>query len=165
MPEPMKKILSFKVVNGISGIKSISLSKNNSPKSNGNIEKQLIEYLDGKRRIFKVKLDLKGTPFQQKVWEALQEIPYGQTATYKDIAVKIGRPKAVRAVSNAVGANPIAIIIPCHRVICSNGSLGGYRWGARNKLKLLKLEALTSNDLTSKKAKITKDTNRAELNK
>jgi O-6-methylguanine DNA methyltransferase len=103
---------------------------------------QLEEYLSGKRTTFNLKLDLQGTPFQLKVWKALQSIPYGVTATYQDIANKIKQPKAVRAVANAIGANPVAIIIPCHRIIRSDGSLGGYRGGVEKKLHLLKIEAL-----------------------
>jgi methylated-DNA-[protein]-cysteine S-methyltransferase len=87
---------------------------------------------------------LEGTPFQKKVWQALTKIPKGQTITYKDLAKKIGKPKAIRAVANAVGANPCAPVIPCHRVIGSNGSLGGYsgKGGIKTKLKLLKAEGV-----------------------
>lgn len=102
---------------------------------------QLKEYLKGERQAFSLKLDPEGTKFQLKVWRALQTITYGQTTTYQEIANKIGQPSAVRAVANAIGANPIAIIIPCHRVILSDASLGGYRWGAEVKQELLKLES------------------------
>jgi AraC family transcriptional regulator, regulatory protein of adaptative response / methylated-DNA-[protein]-cysteine methyltransferase len=82
-------------------------------------------------------LDIRGTAFQKQVWQALQKIPYSQTRTYTDIARDIAKPQAVRAVGNACGANPIALIVPCHRVLRSDGSLGGYRWGIERKQKLL----------------------------
>ncbi len=86
-------------------------------------------------------LDIRGTAFQQRVWKALQQIPPGTTATYSDIAVKIGMPKAVRAVAQACGANALAVAIPCHRVIRNDGSLAGYRWGVERKRVLLEREA------------------------
>ncbi|HWL51291.1 MAG TPA: methylated-DNA--[protein]-cysteine S-methyltransferase [Chthoniobacteraceae bacterium] len=86
-------------------------------------------------------LDLRGTPFQQSVWGALREIPAGSTTTYLRIAEKLGRPKAFRAVAQACGANPIAIVVPCHRVIAGNGSLSGYRWGVERKRALLERES------------------------
>ncbi|MCE5295034.1 MAG: MGMT family protein, partial [Chlamydiales bacterium] len=82
-----------------------------------------------------------GTPFQEDVWRALKEIPYGKTWTYKDIAEKIGRPKAVRAVGAAIGRNPISIIIPCHRVIATTGKLQGFAGGLDRKQTLLDIEA------------------------
>jgi AraC family transcriptional regulator of adaptative response/methylated-DNA-[protein]-cysteine methyltransferase len=89
---------------------------------------------------FDLPLDLKGTPFQQRVWKALTKIPAGKTATYTDIAQQIDTSTAVRAVANACGANPLAIIIPCHRVIRSDGNLSGYRWGIERKRILLNRE-------------------------
>ena len=86
-------------------------------------------------------LDIRGTAFQQRVWKALQQIPPGSTATYSEIAGKVGMPKAVRAVAQACGANVLAVAIPCHRVIRSDGSLSGYRWGAERKRALLDREA------------------------
>lgn len=86
-----------------------------------------------------------GTPFQLSVWNALQTIPKGETTTYAHIAELIGRPKAVRAVGTAIGANPIAFLIPCHRVVKSDGSLGGFRWGMACKIALLKWEKLAIN--------------------
>ncbi len=82
-----------------------------------------------------------GTPFQQKVWAELCNIPYGQTRTYEDIAKKIGKPTAIRAVAHAIGKNSLPVVVPCHRVIRKDGSLGGYRWGIAKKKKLLALEA------------------------
>ncbi len=90
--------------------------------------------------VFAEPLDIQGTVFQKKVWKALQEIPAGQTATYKEIAKKIKMPKASRAIAQACSANNIAIIIPCHRVIRTDGSLSGYRWGVERKAALLKRE-------------------------
>ena len=86
-------------------------------------------------------LDIRGTAFQQRVWKALQKIPAGTTASYADIARQIGMPKAVRAVAQACGANSIAVAIPCHRVVRSDGALSGYRWGAHRKRTLLDREA------------------------
>ena len=85
-------------------------------------------------------LDICGTVFQQQVWQALQKIPYGETRTYRDIAIAINKPKAMRAVGSACGANPVALIIPCHRVLRSDGGMGGYRWGIERKRKLLAIE-------------------------
>ena len=98
---------------------------------------ELAEYFNGKRQIFNVPLSPEGTPFQKKVWEELKKIPYGQTATYKEIAKGIDNEKACRAVGMANNKNPIAVIIPCHRVIGSNGSLTGYAGGLTVKNKLL----------------------------
>ncbi len=85
-----------------------------------------------------------GTAFQQQVWQALLRIPYGQRLTYSQLAEQLGKPGAARAVGNAVGANPIALFIPCHRVVGQNGALGGYRWGVARKQHLLALEAETT---------------------
>lgn len=85
-------------------------------------------------------LHLIGTEFQVSIWNALQRIPAGKTTTYSQIAEAIGRPKAVRAVGTAIGANPIAYLIPCHRVIRTDGTLGGYRWGLECKIKMLEYE-------------------------
>ncbi len=101
---------------------------------------QLKEYLLGKRKQFTIPLNPKGTPFMKKVWTALCEIPYGKTVTYGEIAKKIGKPKASRAVGMANHKNPIPIIIPCHRVIGSNGKLVGYALGLPIKKFLLDLE-------------------------
>ncbi|MES2995265.1 MAG: methylated-DNA--[protein]-cysteine S-methyltransferase [Verrucomicrobiota bacterium] len=104
------------------------------------ILRQLDEYFTGNRRTFDVALALAGTPFQQRVWQALREIPYGQTLSYAALAARLGQPTAVRAVANANARNRIAIIIPCHRVIGANGSLTGYAGGLAAKEALLKLE-------------------------
>ena len=101
---------------------------------------ELQEYLDGRRTRFSVPLDLRGTPFQQQVWQALRSIPYGETRSYMDIARAVGRPMASRAVGGAVGSNPVSIIVPCHRVIGANGTLTGYAGGLDRKRALLSLE-------------------------
>ena len=82
----------------------------------------------------------RGTAFQQRVWQALREIPAGQTASYAEVAARIGRPAAVRAVARACATNPVAVIVPCHRVVKTDGALSGYRWGVERKRRLLKLE-------------------------
>lgn len=102
--------------------------------------RQLDEYFAGRRQRFEVRLAPQGTVFQQAVWQALQTIPFGQTSCYSALAAEIERPKAVRAVGAANGANPIAVIIPCHRVIGRDGSLTGYAGGLPRKALLLKLE-------------------------
>lgn len=101
---------------------------------------QLDEYFLAKRQVFGPKLTPKGTDFQQKVWQEINKIPYGQTVSYQEIAKAIGSPKAVRAVGTSVGKNPFGIIVPCHRVLASNGSLGGYAGGLESKKLLLKIE-------------------------
>ncbi|MFI5323322.1 MAG: methylated-DNA--[protein]-cysteine S-methyltransferase [Thermodesulfobacteriota bacterium] len=101
-------------------------------------------YFDGKLCEFKTDIDLtEGTPFQRAVWKKLQDIPYGKTATYKEIAENVGKPGAARAVGNAVGVNPIPIVVPCHRVLASNG-LGGYSGGISIKKDLLTVEGAIS---------------------
>ncbi|MGE5580191.1 MAG: methylated-DNA--[protein]-cysteine S-methyltransferase [Bacillota bacterium] len=101
---------------------------------------QLREYFEGKRTEFDLPLSLAGTDFQRSVWKALQEIPWGETRSYKDIAVRIGKPRATRAVGMANNRNPIPIIVPCHRVVGSDGSLTGYGGGLPVKQRLLELE-------------------------
>lgn len=109
---------------------------------------QLGEYFHGARREFDLELDLEGTPFQLDVWKALAEIPYGTTITYFELARKMGNPKAQRAVGHANGQNPVSVIIPCHRVIGSDGRLVGYRAGLRRKKWLLEHEhAFSQRDL------------------
>ena len=101
---------------------------------------QLEQYFAGERTEFDLDLDLDGTPFEQRVWEEVRAIPYGHTATYAEIARRIGRPGASRAVGRANGRNPIAVIVPCHRVVGSDGSLTGYAGGIEMKRALLDLE-------------------------
>lgn len=109
-------------------------------RKNKEVLSQLRRYLKGKLQHFDCKLDLQGTPFQKKVWRALAKIPYGQTQSYKEIAQAIGHPKAFRAVGNANGQNSIPLILPCHRVIESNGDLGGFGHGVQVKKQLLDFE-------------------------
>lgn len=107
-------------------------------------EHQLNEYFAGERTRFELELDFTGTAFQKEVWAALLEIPFGETRSYGDIARRIGRPKAVRAVGAANGRNPISIVAPCHRVIGASGKLTGFAGGLDNKALLLKLEGRKS---------------------
>ena len=102
--------------------------------------KQLAEYFSGRRTSFTVPLDLRGTEFQIESWKALEQIPYGKTISYGEQAQSIGNPKACRAVGSANGKNPIPIIVPCHRVVSADGSLGGYALGLKMKKQLLNLE-------------------------
>ncbi|WP_440137291.1 methylated-DNA--[protein]-cysteine S-methyltransferase [Planococcus chinensis] len=101
---------------------------------------ELQGYFSGNRTLFSLPIDVKGTPFQEEIWQALREIPYGQTVSYSDIAVRIQRPAAVRAVGAAIGANPVMISVPCHRVVGKNGAMTGYRGGLELKTFLLELE-------------------------
>ncbi|MGK5091947.1 methylated-DNA--[protein]-cysteine S-methyltransferase [Deltaproteobacteria bacterium TL4] len=102
--------------------------------------RQLEAYFQGKLTTFDIPFRTQGTSFQQQVWKALQTIPYGQTASYREIAVKINFPKAYRAVGRATASNPLPLIVPCHRVIGSNGALTGFSGGLEIKEKLLQLE-------------------------
>lgn len=102
---------------------------------------QAIELADGRREALDLTLAPAGTEFQQRVWRALRRIPAGRTASYADIARRIDAPKSFRAVAQACGANPIALAIPCHRVVRNDGALSGYRWGVARKRELLEREA------------------------
>jgi methylated-DNA-[protein]-cysteine S-methyltransferase len=104
------------------------------------VARQLGEYFEGSRRTFDLPLDPRGTAFQREVWEQLRAIPYGETISYGELARRIGRPSASRAVGAANGKNPISIVIPCHRVIGADGSLTGFGGGLSNKRTLLALE-------------------------
>ena len=110
---------------------------------------ELEEYFAGTRRQFSFPLDHRGTPFQLKCWQALLAIPYGKTRTYADIARAVGRPQGFRAVGMANNRNPIAIVVPCHRVIASDGTLCGYGGGLDVKRKLLQLEGALSGTLAA----------------
>jgi methylated-DNA-[protein]-cysteine S-methyltransferase len=103
-------------------------------------EAELAEYFGGKRHIFRVPIQLEGTPFQRRVWEHLRSIPYGETCTYGELAARIGSPTASRAVGAALGRNPVGIFVPCHRVIGSTGKLVGFAGGIDVKRRLLELE-------------------------
>ena len=132
-------------------IKSLYFSKSRVPESDAQIKEskvlkeaysQLKAYLKGDLRDFSLPLSPEGTEFQLNVWKALCDIPYGKTASYKEIAEAVNNPKAYRAVGNANNKNPISIFIPCHRVIASNGKLAGYGGGIAIKERLLKLEGV-----------------------
>ena len=114
-----------------------------------NCVKQLEEYFAGKRRCFSLPMHLVGTEFQQKVWHALMSIPYGETISYKEESQRVGNEKAIRAVAQANGANPLPIVIPCHRVINANGNLGGYSSGVDKKQFLLNLERTVSQEINN----------------
>jgi AraC family transcriptional regulator of adaptative response/methylated-DNA-[protein]-cysteine methyltransferase len=107
---------------------------------------QVVGFVEAPQLGLGLPLDVRGTAFQQRVWQALQEIPFGQTATYSEIARAIGSPKSARAVAGACAANRIAVAIPCHRVVRTDGSLSGYRWGVERKRELLDREANPPND-------------------
>ncbi len=104
------------------------------------LQRQVVQFVESPGAGFGVRLDARGTDFQQRVWRALREIPAGATASYLDIANRIGSPKSVRAVAQACAANPIAVAIPCHRVVRTDGGLSGYRWGVERKRALLARE-------------------------
>lgn len=108
-----------------------------------NASRQLIEYFDGTRQSFDLPLDLHGTHFQRKVWDALSRIQFGDTSTYMNQAQRLGNVKAARAIGAAIGKNPISIIVPCHRVVGTSGALTGYAGGLERKQFLLALEAST----------------------
>jgi AraC family transcriptional regulator of adaptative response/methylated-DNA-[protein]-cysteine methyltransferase len=106
--------------------------------------KQLVRHLSGKQPQLDLPLDVAATAFQRRVWEHLQDIPYGATRTYSDISRALGRPSATRAVARACATNPVSIVIPCHRVVRGDGSLAGYRWGIERKQALLEREKTNS---------------------
>jgi methylated-DNA-[protein]-cysteine S-methyltransferase len=118
----------------------VSMSNNSDHPLLLQLEKELGEYFTGDRTSFNLPINPKGTPFQKSVWETLCTIPYAETISYATEAKLFGNPKAIRAVANANGRNPIAILIPCHRVIASGGGLGGYSGGIEKKVFLLQLE-------------------------
>ena len=109
-------------------------------------EKQLFEYFSGERKTFDLDFEFSGTEFQKSVWNELLKIPFGKTKTYGEIAKAIGKPKAARAVGSACGKNPLAIIIPCHRVLGMNGKIAGFAWGTEIKEWLLGHEAKTEGE-------------------
>jgi AraC family transcriptional regulator of adaptative response/methylated-DNA-[protein]-cysteine methyltransferase len=104
------------------------------------LEAKIRAFLSGEGSLAKVPVDIRGTVFQQRVWQALRRIPRGETRTYREIASEIGAPAAVRAVGSACGANPVALVVPCHRAVRTDGGLGGYAWGLPVKERLLEIE-------------------------
>lgn len=140
---PLGLVLIEGDVDGISKISVTSeevLLSENIPSLFTEVVLQLNEYFEGKRTDFTFKMNPKGTDFQKKVWEELLKIPFGKTASYQEITNKLGDPKAIRAVANANGKNPLWIVVPCHRVIGSDGSLTGYAGGLWRKKWLLEHE-------------------------
>lgn len=129
--------------NGLAKIKVLdkNVSKNIVPKSLQDAVTQLKEYFEGTRKSFDLKLNPSGTEFQKKVWDELQKIPYGKTISYLELSKKLGDVKAIRAVAGANGKNPLWIVLPCHRVIGSNGELTGYAGGLHRKKWLLEHES------------------------
>jgi methylated-DNA-[protein]-cysteine S-methyltransferase len=105
-----------------------------------NLIEQIKEYFSGERKIFDIRIAARGTEFQEAVWKVISEIPYNKSLSYKEVAEKIGRPNAVRAVGTAVGSNPLCIVVPCQRVSTTNGKISGYAGGIESKEYLLKLE-------------------------
>jgi AraC family transcriptional regulator of adaptative response/methylated-DNA-[protein]-cysteine methyltransferase len=101
---------------------------------------KILAFIDGEANLARLPLDIRGTVFQRRVWDELRRIPRGETRTYQEIARAIGAPAAVRAVGSACGANPVALVVPCHRALRTDGGLGGYAWGLKRKKKLLALE-------------------------
>src|SRR5262245_51184898 len=104
------------------------------------LKAKILAFIEGEASLARVPLDVRGTVFQRRVWDELRRIPRGETRTYQDIARAIGSPRAVRAVGSACGANPVALVVPCHRAVRTDGGMGGYAWGVARKKKLLKLE-------------------------
>ncbi len=149
MPSTIGGLLLTATETGLSGVFMEDHDKGPRPDSGWvsdpgrlrNAVTQLEQYFEGTLREFDLTLDLRGTPFQLGVWDALRSIPYGNTASYRDLASTIGRAKAMRAVGSANGRNPVSIIVPCHRVIGADGSLTGYGGGLPRKQFLLEHEA------------------------
>jgi len=152
--------IHFTFITSTSGIREIifNLEKDNSNLANTiqlqpedpdmfNVYPQLKEYFSGERKQFNLPLEIEGTEFQKRVWNELLKIPYGKTISYKELAVRLGDEKVIRAAASANGSNPLPIVIPCHRVIGSDGSLIGYGGGVKIKEKLLILEGSLQKDL------------------
>lgn len=131
-------------------LKSLGYSAQPSDNEIDAAEQQLQEYFSGNRVNFELKVAPEGTLFQKQVWEEMQKIPFGETATYAELAKRVGRPEAWRAVANACGKNPIVIVIPCHRVVGSYGKLGGYSGGLDKKQWLLQHEAAVLSRISRK---------------
>ncbi len=113
--------------------------------------KNIVQHLEGRQAQLNLPLDIRATAFQMRVWRELQSIPYGATRSYGEIATAIGQPSATRAVARACATNPVAVVIPCHRVVRGDRSLGGYRWGIHRKQQLLELESKGQLSKTAKR--------------
>ena len=148
MPSPIGKLTLTSEGNGLTGLKMNLVRPHpewkRDPDRFKQVRSQLESYFAGKLRKFDVPLKLEGSEFQLAVWREMKKIPYGETISYGELARRIGLPKSARAVGRASGSNRIAIIIPCHRVIGTNGTLTGYGGGLDRKEKLLKLEGLVT---------------------
>ncbi len=105
--------------------------------------KEVVDFIASPEDTFQIPLDIQGTAFQQQVWKILREIKPGETMSYTDVAERVGKPNAVRAVASACASNKLAVVIPCHRVVSKTGEMGGYRWATERKKKLLQLEKET----------------------
>jgi len=112
---------------------------------------ELLQHLEGRQLQLNLPLDIRATAFQMRVWRELQAIPYGSTHSYSEVAAAIGQPSATRAVARACATNPVAVVIPCHRVVREDKSLGGYRWGIERKRRLLKQESKGQLSKTAKR--------------
>jgi methylated-DNA-[protein]-cysteine S-methyltransferase len=144
-PFPLLLATSVRGIRGLHfGLPGDTSSRPPHPELFQAASRQLAEYFAGRRTSFDLPLDITGTPFQLRVWAELQRIPYGETISYSELAKRIGSPKAVRAVGAASGRNPVPIIVPCHRVIASNGGLQGFGGGLEAKRLLLDLEGCGS---------------------
>lgn len=145
---PLGRVLLIGTPAGLSGLYLTDHGRAPSPEPDWladpagfvDVREQLAEYFTGVRTRFEVELDLDGTDFQRRVWAVLCDIPYGRTVSYRELAARIGQPTAARAVGTANATNPVAIIVPCHRVVAADGTLGGYAWGLARKAWLLGLE-------------------------
>ena len=137
---PLGKLL---IVANKTGVCEIGFVNNATPLEKGEglqkVADSIIAYLNGKSKLPPIQLDIQGTDFHKSVWHELHKIPHGTTISYKQLAYKIGNPKAIRAVANTCAANKIMLLIPCHRVIRENGEISGYRFGVERKKQLLEL--------------------------
>jgi len=134
-PDAPFEVFALWAAKHIPGHKLVESKENMEPYTN-----ELKAYMDGKQKEFSFPLDLRGTEFQRKVWNELLKVPFGQAATYTDIALRLNRPDAVRAVGTAIGANPVLITVPCHRMFGKHGEWRGYRGGMKMKEQLVELE-------------------------
>ncbi len=155
VPSPVGQVLVAATENGVCSVKlgasaaalvrdlrreypAAEIEANQKPRSEWT--KAIAQHLRGAAPSLDLPIDVQATAFQWKVWRALQQIPYGETRAYADVAKAIGKPTAVRAVARACAANPVCLLVPCHRVVQAGGGLGGYRWGVERKKRLLSTE-------------------------
>lgn len=144
LPTPLGELVltsDGECLTGVSHTPSVGRDWLRDPAALAPAVEQLRAYFGGELRAFDLPLRLTGTPFQQTVWAELRRIPYGETISYAELARRVGDPKAARAVGSANGRNPVGVVVPCHRVIAADGTLGGYGWGLDRKRWLLDHEA------------------------